>query len=278
MTADPRPVISRVEVVMPVHDEEHHLGPALHALRSAAGALLQQRPATAVGITVVLDHCTDRSAEISDRFAGTHAGVNTDVRVLHRRFRNAGASRAAGVSAALGEAGSNRLDGSNRRDGAGFLETRGHLETAWHFESIWLANTDADSRVPEHWLVRQLDFADAGWDVVLGSVEPDSAGMDPELLRSWRLRHPLEERHSNVYGANLGVRASAYRQAGGFPPLRSAEDRALVEQLRGKGSPVIATDSTRVQTSGRTAARAPHGFGAYIRALGVETAGALPSS
>jgi glycosyltransferase involved in cell wall biosynthesis len=254
MTPDSsRPVISRVEVVMPVHDEEHHLGPALAALRAAAETLVQQRrPSAAAGITVVLDHCTDRSPDIAARFAESTAGLNTGVRVLHRRFRNAGASRAAGVEAAL-------LDADN-------------------FESTWLANTDADSRVPADWLVRQLGFADAGWDVVLGSVEPDSAGMDPELPRSWRLRHLLEERHGNVYGANLGVRASAYRQAGGFPPLRSSEDIALVEQLRRRGFAVMATDSTRVLTSGRTVARAPHGFGAYLRALGVETAAALRSS
>ncbi|WP_373460069.1 hypothetical protein [Arthrobacter globiformis] len=44
------------------------------------------------------------------------------------------------------------------------------------------------------------------------------------------------------------------------------------------GFAVTATDSTRVLTSGRTAARAPHGFGSYLRALGVETAAALQSS
>jgi hypothetical protein len=255
-----------VEVVMPVHDEERHLGAALHALGVAVKALARNGPAIAVGITVVLDHCTDRSAEIAARFAGSCAGPNarlssTGVRVLHRRFRNAGASRAAGVAAALAETGP---------DG---LESARLLESAGHLESTWLANTDADSRVPEDWLVRQLEFADAGWDVVLGSVEPDSTGMDPELLLSWHHRHPLEERHGNIYGANLGVRASAYRQAGGFPPLRSSEDRALVEHLRRRGFAVIATDSTRVMTSGRTAARAPHGFGAYLRALSVEAAG-----
>ena len=235
---------------MPVHDEEGHLGAALSALRTASEDLARRRPSVGVGITVVLDHCTDCSTEIADRFAGSQPGV----RVLRRRFRNAGASRAAGVAAAIRD-----LDG-------------GTLDTTW------LANTDADSRVPESWLVRQLHFADAGWDVLLGSVEPDSAGMDPDLLRSWRLRHRLEERHSNVYGANLGVRALAYRQAGGFPPLPSSEDRALVEQLRRRGFAVTATDSTRVLTSGRTAARAPHGFGSYLRALGVETAAALRSS
>jgi cellulose synthase/poly-beta-1,6-N-acetylglucosamine synthase-like glycosyltransferase len=265
-----------VEVVMPVHDEEHHLGAALHALGVAANVLARNGPAIAVGITVVLDHCTDRSAEIAARFAGSyagpHAGLSTGVRVLHRRFRNAGASRSAGVAAALAETGPDGLEN------AALSESAAHLESAGHLGSTWLANTDADSRVPEDWLVRQLEFADAGLDVVLGSVEPDSSGMDPELLRSWRLRHPLEEKHGNVYGANLGVRASAYRQAGGFPPLRSSEDRALVEQLRRRGFAVIATDSTRVLTSGRTVARAPHGFGAYLRALGVETAAALRSS
>jgi len=245
-----RPATSRIEVVMPVHNEEHHLGAALSALHTATEALAQLRPSVAAGITMVLDHCTDRSAEIADRFAASCPGV----RVLRRRFRNAGASRAAGVEAAIRD-----LDSS-------LLET------------TWLANTDADSRVPADWLVRQLPFADAGWDVVLGSVEPDAAGMDPELLRSWRLRHPVEERHGNVYGANLGVRASAFRHAGGFPPLQSSEDRALVEQLRREGFAVIATDRTRVLTSGRTVARAPHGFGSYLRALGVEAAAALRSS
>ena len=251
MTPDSfRPDISRVEAVMPVHNEEHHLGAALSALGAATDALARERPSVGVGITVVLDHCTDRSTEIAERFAGSHAGV----RVARRRFRNAGASRAAGVAAAV------------RGIGSGLLE------------STWLANTDADSQVPEEWFVRQLQFADAGWDAVLGSVEPDSAGMDPELLRSWHLRHPLEEKHRNVYGANLGVRASAYLQAGGFPPLLSSEDSALVERLRRRGFAITATDSTRVVTSGRTTSRAPHGFGAYLRVLGVETAAALRSS
>lgn len=284
MTADSsRPVINRVEVVMPVHDEEHHLGAALHALGVATKALTRNGPAIAVGITVVLDHCTDRSAEIAARFAGPYAGsgagLSTGVRILHRRFRNAGASRAVGVAAALGEAGPGPWESAELLDSPGRLESTAPLEGAGalHLESTWLANTDADSRVPEDWLVRQLEFADSGWDVVLGSVEPDSTGMEPELLRSWRLRHPQEERHGNVYGANLGVRASAYRRAGGFPPLRSSEDSALVEQLRRRGFAVTATDSTRVMTSGRTIARAPHGFGAYLRALGVETAAALRS-
>ena len=132
----------------------------------------------------------------------------------------------------------------------------------------WLANTDADSQVPENWLVRQLEFAEAGADAVLGSVEPDPAGMDPELRRRWLERHPFEEDHPHIYGANFGVRASAYLAAGGFPKLASHEDRTLVQSLRNRAFTVTATDSMRVLTSGRIHARAPHGFGAYLRTLG----------
>ena len=71
-----------------------------------------------------------------------------------------------------------------------------------------------------NWLVRQLEFAEAGADAVLGSVEPDPDGMDPELLRRWLERHPFHENHPHIYGANFGVRASAYLAAGGFARVR----------------------------------------------------------
>ncbi len=43
-------------------------------------------------------------------------------------------------------------------------------------------------------------------------------------------------------------------------------------RLRRRGYAVMATDTTRVMTSGRTSARAPHRFGAYQRTLGAEAA------
>lgn len=231
--------IDRVAVVMPAHNEDQHLGRALRALQLAADALGRHRPDVAAGITVVLDSCTDRSAQVTARY------VSSDPRfaALHVRLRSTGASRAAGAQAA----------GINPADGR-----------------MWLANTDADSAVPENWLVRQLELADSGADAVLGSVEPDPSGMDPGILRRWLDRHPFVEDHTHVYGANFGVRASAYLAVGGFPRLRAHEDRTLVERLRSGGYTVTATDSMRVLTSGRTQARAPQGFGAYLRALGVE--------
>lgn len=243
--------IERIAVVMPAHNEEAHLDRALLALQRAADALHRVRPEVDVRVTVVLDSCTDRSAAIAAGYvASDHRFSAVDV-----RFRNAGASREAGIRAAG--------IGVPRRRPPGKRWT----PPPWAGRT-WLANTDADSRVPENWLVRQLEFAEAGADAVLGSVEPDPAGMDPELLRRWLERHPFEEDHPHVYGANFGVRASAYLAAGGFPKLASQEDRTLVQNLRNRAFAITATDSMRVLTSGRTQARAPHGFGAYLKSLG----------
>lgn len=242
--------IDRVAVVMPAHNEDQHLSRALQAVQRSADALHRLRPGVDVMITVVLDSCTDGSAGIAARFAAADRRFNT----LEVTLRNAGASRGAGVRAA-------GIRSARRRPGPGWTPPPWALRT-------WLANTDADSRVPENWLIRQLEFAGAGADAVLGSVEPDPAGMDPELLSRWLERHPFEEDHPHIYGANFGVRASAYLAAGGFPKLSSHEDRTLVQSLRSRAFTVTATDSIRVLTSGRVHARAPHGFGAYLRALG----------
>ena len=243
--------IERVAVVMPAHDEEDHLEQALEALRRSADVLHRARPDVDLRVRVVLDSCTDGSAAIA---AGNTAAA-LRFSALEVSSRSAGASRAAGVRAA--GIGVPRLRPPGQR----------WTPPPWAGRT-WLANTDADSRVPENWLVRQLEFAEAGADAVLGSVEPDPAGMDPEVLRRWRERHPFHEDHPHIYGANFGVRASAYLAAGGFTRITSDEDRTLVQNLRSRAFTVTATDSTRVMTSGRTHARAPHGFGTYLRSLG----------
>ncbi|MFF2243354.1 glycosyltransferase [Arthrobacter sp. NPDC058130] len=232
---------------MPAHNEDQHLHRALAALRAAADALERSHPDVTTSVTVVLDSCTDGSAGIT----AAHVSADPRLSAVDVRLRSIGASRAVGARAALTSTASNPA--SNLTTGR-----------------IWLANTDADSAVPVHWLVRQVELADAGTDVILGSVEPDPAGMDPLILRRWLALHPFREDHPHIYGANFGVRASAYLAVGGFPRLHAHEDRTLAERLRRHNFAVVATDSVRVVTSGRTHARAPQGFGAYLRALGRE--------
>lgn len=254
MTALPLPRghrIDRVAVVMPANNEEDHLELALEAVQRSADALRRVRSDVDTRVTVVLDSCTDGSAAVMAGFAASDPRFSA----LEVSYRSAGASRAAGVRASG--------IGVTRRRPPGQRWT----PPPWAGRT-WLANTDADSRVPENWLVRQLEFAEAGADAVLGSVEPDPAGMDPELLRCWHERHPFREDHPHIYGANFGVRASAYLAAGGFARVTSEEDRTLVHSLRSRAFTVTATDSIRVMTSGRTHARAPHGFATYLRSLG----------
>ncbi|SDW77749.1 Glycosyl transferase family 2 [Arthrobacter sp. yr096] len=238
---DPRTIMS-VAVVMPAHNEDRHIGSALVALKTAADALQQEHPEVPVSVSVVLDSCTDRSADI------TAAYVAGDSRfgAVNVELRSTGASRDFGIRASL--------------DGLPAEETA----------KIWLATTDSDSTVPEQWLVRQVELANAGADAILGSVEPDPGDVEPAILRRWLELHPFVEDHPHIYGANLGIRASAYLAVGGFPTLRAHEDHVLVDRLRSHGFAVTATDTTRVVTSGRLQARAPEGFAAYLRALGAE--------
>lgn len=238
--------IEQVAAIIPVHNEEIHLPRALAAVSAAADALQHSQPDTDVAIVVVLDACTDGSGAVAARFAAADRRIT----LLPVGFRSVGRSRRAGITLLL-------AGGLPDRAGAG---------------RVWLANTDADSCVPENWLLGQVELADRGADAVLGTVEPDPVGMDGELLRRWHARHPLGEDHPHVHGANFGVRASAYLRAGGFPRQRSQEDRALALRLRRHGYRIASTDTVRVVTSGRTDARAPQGFGAYLLALGMESA------
>lgn len=241
--------IRHVAVVIPVHNEQQLLPGALAAVRAAADVLQEHHPAIDVTVLVTLDSCTDGSAAVAARLAA----MDSRISVLQVSFRSVGRSRRAGIRAALQASSGNGLPYASPQ--------------------LWLANTDADSCVPENWLLRQMELADRGADAVLGTVEPDPDCTDGDLLRRWHTRHPLGEGHPHVHGANLGVRASAYVLAGGFPRLQSHEDRALAERLRKHGSTVWSTDTIRVRTSGRTDARAPHGFGGYLLALAREPAG-----
>jgi glycosyltransferase involved in cell wall biosynthesis len=231
--------ISHIAVIVPARNEEARIGAALRAIRHAADLLEATRPSVTVRIITVLDSCHDGTAKVAARTAGGDPRFI----LLPLLAGGVGASRAHGIDSAMSWAPS----------------------TA---HGTWLANTDADSVVPAHWLRRQMEFADAGADAVLGTVEPDPNDLDPAVLQRWKTRHPFGENHPHVYGANLGVRASAYLRAGGFPHVRSREDRILIARLRTIGATLAATDTLRVRTSGRTKGRAPQGFAAYLRSLG----------
>lgn len=130
---------------------------------------------------------------------------------------------------------------------------------ALHREARWLAFTDADSIVASTWLSTQLAL---GSDAVCGTVEVRDWA---EYCDSVRIHHKATYRdldgHRHIHGANLGVASSAYRSVGGFQPLASSEDVALVHALQAKGARIAWSAAPRVVTSARRHYRAPGGFG-----------------
>ena len=91
-------------------------------------------------------------------------------------------------------------------------------------------------------------------------------------------RKPLGGPHPHVHGANLGVRASAYLDVGGFPPLALSEDHALWHALRSGGHPVVATRRVWVATSARRQSRASGGFADTLLAFEDGRPGTVPAA
>lgn len=222
-----RPAIRAIVIVVPVHDEAALLGRCLAALEAA----IEASPIPCE-VRVVLDACTDGSAAIAAQHPFT---------VLRTDAGAVGAARALGIASGL----------------AAFPKVAA--------ERIWIANTDADSSVPESWLAVQLELAAAGADVVVGTVRPDFDDLTAEHRQHWLETHLRGVPNGHTHGANLGVRAGTYIAAGGFGALAEHEDVRLVDACRELGAVVAASDAAEVVTSGRFTGRTPGGYAGYLR-------------
>ena len=225
-------MIGEVTVVVPARDEQDEIGGCLATL-AVARAELHRRTGIRSRVVVVLDDCRDATAEV----AATHADVEL-------RTTSEGAVGAA------------------RRVGA--LDVP---DSPQH----WLASTDADCRVPADWLVLMLAHADAGADLVLGTVRPSPVGLSEAVHRAWFDAHDLGDDHTHVHGANLGIRGSSYAAVGGWARLASHEDVDLADRAaRVPDLRVRRCGDVVVETSSRTRGRAPDGFADYLVALAVD--------
>ena len=180
----------------------------------------------AVAIVVALDRCSDATASVCRRFG---------VQVVRVEAGCVGVARAAASEHAL-------------RQGA-----------------RWIGCTDADSRVPEDWLAKQLECrASAFCGVVTVEDWLDyPLAVQQRFLASERMR----DGHPHVHGANMGFSAQAYRQSGGFQPLVTGEDVALIAAIQTSGALVARLATPRVVTSARRDARAGNGFSDFLKRL-----------
>jgi hypothetical protein len=225
-----------VAVVVPARDEEELLPACLDSVARAQEVMLAALPEVLTRTFVVLDVCRDGTAAVVASRPGTVG--------LPSLAGNVGVARALGVGAAAEWA-------------AGLV--RGPL---------WIASTDADSVVPAHWLLTQVEMAARGRDLVVGTVTPRPADLVPDVLAAWHAGHSSADGHEHVHGANLGFSLDAYDRVGGFAPLSVHEDAELVGAMRRAGLDWVATGAITVTTSGRRTGRAPHGFAGYLEGLG----------
>jgi cellulose synthase/poly-beta-1,6-N-acetylglucosamine synthase-like glycosyltransferase len=223
-------LIRRAVVVVPAHNESRRIGRCLNALKAAA------RCATVpVDLLVVCDACQDGTAQ---------------------------QCAVAGMPSIRVEAG---CVGVARRVGIAAL-----LEGDEHPRSTWVANTDADSVVPMTWLRDQISLAESGIDAVAGMISLEGRqrpGLRRAFEAQYRQRVGSVGQHRHVHGANLGVRASAYLDVGGFQPLSNHEDVRLVSSLEKGGYPIARPDWLVVETSGRLMGKCDQGFATYLSRL-----------
>jgi len=234
------PAIRSVAVVVPARDEEELLPRCLDAL--AVARAVAADAGLEVALHVVADACSDGTAAVAARRPGVETLVSSVGRV--------GAARRAGVDVAL----------------RGCPDPR----------QLWLASTDADCVVPPSWITDQVQLADRGAELVLGTVDLPRPDRGDVRFEGWRraylARITASGRHSHVHGANLGVRASTYLAVGGWSGTAAHEDVALAAAVRRLAPQGVATCAgIPVMTSARLHGRAPVGVADDLRRAVAQT-------
>lgn len=280
-----RDAADRVAVVVPVRNEEARLPRCLQAVARAADRWEETHAQGSVRIVVALDHCTDASARVAQEFAyrdprihvldlaqETGAGTGTSQEPAAERSTEPVPEP---VAEPAPEPTAEARPTVGRARDLGLRRAVDLLPGHGDGQRTWVASTDADTVVPEDWLVAQGVLAahageagDAGEPAVIaGTVGLDLAEADAATTKRWRETYAHAEGHGHVHGANLGMSWAVYCRLGGFPHVAEHEDLALVEAARAAGVPVLATDRIRVLTSARTTGRTPGGFAGFLRHL-----------
>jgi glycosyltransferase involved in cell wall biosynthesis len=237
--------LDRVAVVIPARNEQELIGRCLrsvarsiHFARRLHGELLPD-----ILVIVVADDCTDETI----RVASAHAGVQVEV----VSASNVGVARRHGSQVALSDV---------------------TVEPG----RLWIANTDADSTVPANWIAQHLACAESGAQLMVGTVRPRMTDLTMRQQAAWIDTHPQGKALGHVHGANLGIRADTYLDAGGFLPQAEHEDNDLVDRAMSLGVISVATDVCEVVTSGRQIGRTAGGYAGYLRDELVAGAASLP--
>lgn len=222
-------MIQQIYVLVPARNEEKLLPRCLRSILKSCHFL---EPNIKTEIILTVDASSDRTFRIGHDLLGDRGGV------IFLNKANVGCARKLAASVALSRYTSK-------------------------LNECWIANTDADCVVPANWLASQIAHAKNGVQGIAGIVKVDSfKEHEPHVPRKFKDSYTIyaDYSHPHIHGANMGFRADAYVQAGGWPELETAEDHALWNRFIKLGTPIIADANIWVYTSGRRHGRAPHGF------------------
>ncbi len=216
----------------------------------------------------------DESERITDCMAAL-ANQEADVLVVANNCTDATGQLAFQAGAAV-------IDCTIADGGVGAARRLGVTEAMRRIETLrWIMTSDADCLVAPDWVSRNCAYLQTGAAAVCGLVKPIShehALLPPALLR----RAALEDRfldlkaqleahltgragHEQTPGASLAFDPSAYVTAGGFIPMPTHEDRAIILRLKSMGLPVVHARDVIVHASCRLQGRAPGGMAAALR-------------
>ncbi len=248
-----------LSVVIPVRDEEASLPATLEALASQLDADGSPLDPDLYEIILLVNNSVDRSAEIARAFASRHPALVLHVAEIDLPDQEAHVGRARRL---LMDTAAGRLPASGL-----------------------IATTDADTVVAPDWIAMMLAEFEAGADAVAGRILVDPAGFAEHdgaarrfhlldvtyrsLVAELEARlapdpHDPWPRHFQHFGPSIAVTITAYRRAGGMPPLPSLEDVAFYNALRGIGARIRHSPAVRVVTSARPAGRTGFGFAVQL--------------
>jgi GT2 family glycosyltransferase len=241
-------------VAIPVRDEAERIGGCL--------AALSRQSIPADHIVLLLNNCTDRTAEVVKQLPQARHRVHLIECSLNSSLASAGVARALAMKHAAALVASSRS------------------------EEAVILTTDADTEVPGNWIEANLRAIELGADAVCGVavIDPLEALLIPRHLHEDDAREVaygrlLDEiasvimpdpadpwpRHTEDSGASIAIRASMLRRIGGMPCMRSGEDRALIGRLRLIDARVRHDPKISVVVSGRIHGRTPGGMADTIR-------------
>jgi glycosyltransferase involved in cell wall biosynthesis len=242
---EPAPSL-RAVIVIPARDEQDRIAACIEAVALQSGVAGEQYE-----VILVLDGCTDATAELAQRAALEFASLRLH-RVTLEQSRGVGRARRLGMDLAC-----ERLLAVGCAHGL-------------------IASTDADSVVAPNWLAVQLDLVGSGVEAIggrielheheLGTVSPEALDVReravPERIRRAlrSARAPELVEHHQFSGASLGLTAAAYSRCGGLPVRAALEDEALEQALTSQGIAIHRSGRVSVRTSARLDGRAPRGL------------------